>query len=515
MVKYHYFHWVNVIAAAHLLSLGMGCSRHHTADDETPFAAVTRLGLQPGWVHFKGPSGFTVDIPTGWSVKEGASRGAAEIVGPQEQRLVIWPLFFRGEVNPSAMQALCQSVTKLMCADGSWQTAEAVGNTALRVVGRCGPSDAVMLLGWVSSPQGTSVLSALAQTPARNFPAQTETFATILQSWQVLGSPGAEEVAASTSYFQWTEPKEQAFVLEVPAGWKIDGGLMRYAPLDTRKAWAATSPDNAVWLMGGDASLPMFMTRVPSAEAYYPEGSWYPGRYGSPGAQQFKVKRYQPAAEFLQEYVPAHFAAACTDIRLGDVVARPDLEQALWKAEYERYTSMYQIRLSQSEVHFTCQRDGRRLEGYALAGTTLVVTGAIANWFVETLFGYLAEPGKNVEAFSLLMHMASSMHLNPAWANMQSNIAKKSSEIFTAEQEAVGKIIKETYENRQRTGDEIDRRRSNAILGKVDVIDPATGTEYKVDSSSNYYWINNRGVIVGTEVNATPGLDFRTLLQRP
>jgi hypothetical protein len=60
--------------------------------------------------------------------------------------------------------------------------------------------------------------------------------------------------------------------------------------------------------------------------------------------------------------------------------------------------------------------------------------------------------------------------------------------------------------------DEIDRRRSNAILGVVDVVDEQTGKEYKVENSSSYYWIDHRGNIVGTDTYTVPNIDFRELL---
>jgi hypothetical protein len=63
--------------------------------------------------------------------------------------------------------------------------------------------------------------------------------------------------------------------------------------------------------------------------------------------------------------------------------------------------------------------------------------------------------------------------------------------------------------------DEISRRRSNAILSVEDVVDPTTGREFKVESGSNYYWIDHRGTIVGTQTDSRPNLDFRELTRLP
>ncbi len=63
--------------------------------------------------------------------------------------------------------------------------------------------------------------------------------------------------------------------------------------------------------------------------------------------------------------------------------------------------------------------------------------------------------------------------------------------------------------------DELARRRSNAILGVEDVVDPLTGREFKVESGSNYYWVDHRERIVGTETDVRPSLDFRELIRLP
>jgi hypothetical protein len=63
--------------------------------------------------------------------------------------------------------------------------------------------------------------------------------------------------------------------------------------------------------------------------------------------------------------------------------------------------------------------------------------------------------------------------------------------------------------------DEIDRRRSNVILGVEDVIDPVTGRQIKIESGSEYYWIDHRGTIVGTQTDTRPNLDFRQLIRLP
>lgn len=111
--------------------------------------------------------------------------------------------------------------------------------------------------------------------------------------------------------------------------------------------------------------------------------------------------------------------------------------------------------------------------------------------------------------------MIKTFEINPQWMALQQNITAQTSRVVHETYEEISKISSQSYWHRQAANDEIARRRSNAILGVVDVVDPASGREYKVESGSNYYWIDPQGRIVGTETYAVPTIDFRELLQLP
>ena len=493
--------WMSACALALL-----GCSRPHSAMGSHDSDAAANLALQPGWQEFKSPVGFSLQIPTGWSVQAGKSYGAVRVQGSAGQQVMIWPLFLHDAVQPSTMSTLAQSVGARLCDGSSFQSPQPMGDAALRLIGTCNGGDAVLILGWRTSEKGSSLLAALAAAPTGHFQENAATFATLLQSWHVTGAAAQGAV----SYVVWKEPNEGAFIIDAPSGWQVGGGLRRFTDIETRKEWSTLSSDSSIWLTGGDVALPMHMTRVPTAEAYYPEGSWYTS-YG----QQFLVKHYQPAGEFLQEYVRARFSPYCSNIVLGDMVPRPDLEQALWQIEWSHAPAGWNVRLSQAEVHFTCQRGEQPMEGYTLAGTTFIGTGAIEQWYVETLFAYLAASSKSFDAATILQHIGGSLRLDPDWAAKQAQRTMKAVSIIREAQEAVSTMIKKVYENREHTVDEISRRQSNSTLSKVDVIDPSTSTQYKVDSSANYYWIDDLEHIVGTQLNANPGIDYRAMVQLP
>lgn len=119
------------------------------------------------------------------------------------------------------------------------------------------------------------------------------------------------------------------------------------------------------------------------------------------------------------------------------------------------------------------------------------------------------------EAYDRLEHGVFSFKYNPDWVARQSETALSTSHIAAQTNAAISKMIQDVYEGRQRTLDEISRRRENAILDLYDVVDTQTGQSYKVEADANYYWMDLRGRIVGTQTDSRPNLDFRKLIRLP
>jgi len=76
-------------------------------------------------------------------------------------------------------------------------------------------------------------------------------------------------------------------------------------------------------------------------------------------------------------------------------------------------------------------------------------------------------------------------------------------------------MIVKGYQTRSQAYDEIARRRENSILGTVDVVDPSSGKQYKIDNYSDYHWMNNAGTIAGTKTDTSPGSGWRQMIDLP
>src|SRR5262249_9571849 len=275
-------------------------------------------------------------------------------------------------------------------------------------------------------------------------------------------------------------PREQAFSLEVPSPWKVNGGLFRYASVDVRMAWSTVSPDGQIRITGGDADLPVFT--VPNNMLSF--GGFTEGRWDSPGdGVQMMVRRYVPGTAFAKEYVTQKVARGCSDLTFTEMRERPDATRALNAILAQSGLS---VRLNAGEVAFTCRKDGQLMHGYYFAGTQLVQAAAgSALWNVEYLNGYLASGERVEQAQAVFGRIMQSIQINPQWAAMQNQIASNTSKIVSRANQEISKIINDSYWSRQRTMDEISRRRSNATLGVLDAVDPVTGRELKVESGSN------------------------------
>ena len=175
------------------------------------------------------------------------------------------------------------------------------------------------------------------------------------------------------------------------------------------------------------------------------------------------------------------------------------------------------MRIQSGEVSFTCEQSGQPASGYYFAGSLRASTGGMQGgiWHVEYLYGYVAARDRSTEAQQVMSHMLATYRDNPQWMAMQQNVTAATSRIVAQSQQEISKIISETFAYKGRVDDEISRRRENATLGTVDVIDPASGRQFKVENSSNYYWLDNHGSIVGTQAATSPGWNFREMTALP
>ena len=465
------------------------------------------------WTTHKDPSGFTVSLPPGWKAAADAESGRVSLTGPAQERALVWPLFLPGGVNPASAGILLR---RLVAPAGfgayRWSEPRPVAAQAVRMDGVSGGQAAVASLAWSASPKGTASTVFVTAAPRAAYPQAV--FSRILGSFRVAGGAAGKPASDGLTFVPWRDPLENAFTVEVPAGWAVEGGMYRLAAVDTRAALNLASPDRQIRITFGDKDIGGFVEPNQTLEwAGFHEGSVYSPGYGV----QNVVRRYIPGPVFVRQYIAMRPARGCANLQITEARARPDADEAVNRL-YQGFLA-YSMKLEQhsGEASFTCEEGGRAMAGYYFAGTlsTRSSQSPVGNWMVQYLFGFVAAKEKVSLAQQVVRHIVASMATNPEWARRQGETTLATSRIVADANQAVSKIIDDTYWTRQHSQDEIGRRRSNAILGLEDVVDPRTGRQMKVESGSNYYWIDNRGVIAGTETASLPGLDFRALTALP
>ena len=114
-----------------------------------------------------------------------------------------------------------------------------------------------------------------------------------------------------------------------------------------------------------------------------------------------------------------------------------------------------------------------------------------------------------------MLRLRDSFQINTEWGMRQIQTAGAQSRIIAGATQEIAGMAERSQRYRDAVDDRIAQLRSNATLGVTDVVDPATCRHTTVDSGSGYYWVDHRGVIVGTNTDTHPNVDFRALVQLP
>jgi hypothetical protein len=441
------------------------------------------------WVTYEG-AGFSLEHPDGWEVTAESSTGEVDVEG-EGARALIHPFYVPATLSGESLAGVLEELAAQGEPDAAWAEPIAEGD-AMKMTGSSGGDVLVAALSWVAEGDGTAGTMYLAAAPAADYDDLGPDLARIFASFAIEGAP-VERAEVTTD--RWTDPVEDAFSVEIPSGWHAEGGTSRPCPTLVQGLVEVTSPDGEIYLAGGDA-FPFFTEPLPAFGL--PEGSTYPHPCGYPSP----VARYAPGNEFAIRYLLPHLAP-------GFRVVRNQPQPAV----AERLASYGLNSYDAGELEYSFHKHGIAYRGIVWTITERISAGSGANWHVWRLFLAHGPRSRYDEALNAGIHLVESLRINPRWARMQAELTADQSSIIADMGEDISNTISEGYWGRQAVLDEIDLRRSNAILEVEDYEDPLTGETFRLDSSAEYYWINPQGDIVGTNTDATPDVDFRRLLE--
>jgi len=64
--------------------------------------------------------------------------------------------------------------------------------------------------------------------------------------------------AANVQWSEFADPAEHAFTMQVPAGWRVQGGTIRKNPIEIPMGVTATSPDGSITIFYSDPNVPIY-----------------------------------------------------------------------------------------------------------------------------------------------------------------------------------------------------------------------------------------------------------------
>lgn len=481
-----------------------------------PARSARRAGDGSGsWINERARA-VQLSHPADWRFQPASQDGQIRLTSPTGETLVLWPFFLKQQMSPAGATLLLKRFAGLLNPGFQWQRVESLAPNALRCWGNVHGTTAVSGMTWVSSDGRSAGLVYYLAAPDKQFRQNRALYVNILKTVRLHGSDSAERAGRSKpriAYRRWQDPAEQAFSLEVPAGWQVRGGLLRRAAVDVVKFVQVHSPDGQIYLFIGDPDIPVFtLPNQISAMSGFQEGSWYSPGYGV----RMMVMRFQPGVNFAAAYVQNTFGQRCGGFRISASRDRPDASQQINRILQQYSMPGFQQQLSTGEVRFTCTGSTGRRAGYCFAGTQVMAAYGSGIWTVEYLLGYVAPQRRVHEAETILAHMVASLSVNPAWVRMQQGITGNVSQIVSETGNYISNLISSSYAAQQASQEESARRFSNYIRGTEDVVDPSSGQAYKVESGSNYYWIDAGGTIVGTDLSANPDATrFEQMIRLP
>ena len=433
------------------------------------------------------PAGFRMDLPPGWRAQV-AQNGAVVAAGQDGSAVVIAPVLGAGGADAgtwlqgsgaAAVGQYFQSVAMT----GIYQSRMGP-SAALASFDYAGPSGAgtANVLCFLNEGVGTLYLIA---GPKATFLQQRSGLVRILRSFSFTGERTGGEAAQAVSHTTFTrfrDPSEGAFTIDVPSGWKVEGGLLRKSTLDVRPFVWMNSPDGSTAIHLRDPSFGTFI--IPSqmlATAHLQEGMTYTPGYGN----IWVIARYLPGPQFAQWYAAKLAADTQTsDVQIKSVNPRQDLSKS-------QTTGIVQEQTIGGEVEFTCMRNGQECAGKVVAATRLHVTSTMpdsALWFIDLLASFVTVRERYGATDQMLQHMIASTEWNPQWEAMQSQTAYNTGQIAREASQYTAQVMEEVHRNRERADERIHQNRIDTIRGVVRLKDPNTGEELEGVAGRNYYY---------------------------
>jgi hypothetical protein len=231
-------------------------------------------------------------------------------------------------------------------------------------------------------------------------------------------SPKAEVWSARTSrqtetaikFVRWVDPQERSFSVEVPAGWRVEGGVHWLSEIDPQAFVRVQSPDGKVRLFLGDPDL---LTRqVPNQWSRMQTGVSEGKVFRTPTGGPALLQRFMTGAQYAKAHAAWRVCPQPVVVSSKDI---PDVSRTLTQAIGEEARKWGATATANAgEIGFTCGTT----QGAVFAATVLAAgRGApMQMWMIYKLAGFeSADPARSMEARYIMDHMQATLTTDPQW----------------------------------------------------------------------------------------------------
>jgi hypothetical protein len=304
----------------------------------------------------------------------------------------------------------------------------------------------------------------------------------------------------ATSWVTVRDTQEQAFSVDVPLGWKVQGGMLRKGPLDPRAEVDMTSPDGRVSMSLGDWGVGPFTVPTGQMERLgFTEGKEYAP--GHPPTATI-VAHYRSGQVFADLYGQARFSKVCQA-----------LEAKSLKSSSPVFSPAHDgpMTTTAGEAVYRCVQNGQEKVAYVYAETSLYQANGVANWTVSSLGSFLAPKELAAKTYQMLFQSAASFTANPQWRMRQAQITAANAASTLRAYHLEMQQTEARYQQWSSSLAKQGRDFSNVLTGQTLTIDPSTGQKREVwTGTGSTRWIDGVGNVVSS--NLSPGTSFRALV---
>jgi len=312
--------------------------------------------------------------------------------------------------------------------------------------------------------------------------------------------PGGQKAGwmATLAFQRVVEPRERAFSVLIPKGWRTQGGIFRVNPIEH-------GPTNAIgakcdFAIMSDARGTLLIRSLP--EIIYIDARHMPiGQMGlvQPG-QNYKGMIVMPlmqATAFLQRVVFPYTHPQAQNVQLLEQRQLPKLAGAV----QQRVRAVLPIQLSYDAGVITVSYQEAGVQYREVLFTMVENWGQIgAGMWVNKETALVRAPAAQFQqVLSVLSVIRKSVKVNQQWLIAELRAQVKRGQIMIKTEQEIQRIGREIAEHRARTNAEINNDMFLVLTDQEEYVNPYTNQTETGSNQWKHRWVNESGEVIYTD----------------